>query len=138
MRSHAIVAAAAVALSFVLVACSERTESPIKTGTTGAVSNPAGSVPPAAPDRESPPAPTPTTHAQAPQPASTSAPTARDTPASGPTTAMTPAEESKSMPKPGQTDNHFTPSIDGATKGTQQSPGTAAPDAPAKSETPAK
>jgi hypothetical protein len=132
MRSLAIVAV--LALSSVLVACGERADSPIKTGTTGSLANPAASVPPAAPDRESPPASTPTTHAQAPQPEATGAPTARDTPAAEPAKALTPGEESKSMPKPGQTDNHFTPSMDGAVKGSQQSPGTTAPEAPAPSK----
>ena len=137
MRSHAIVAI--LALSSVLVACGERNDSPIKTGTTGSLSNPAASAPPAAPDRESPPAATPTTHAQAPQPDATSAPTARDTPAADPAKTLTPAEESKSMPKPGQTDNHFTPSTDGAMKGSQQSGSTTSPaSAPAETPAPAK
>lgn len=136
MRSHALIAVLAV--SSVLVACGERANSPIKTGTTGSVVTPSSSAPPALADRESPPASTPPTHAQAPQPdanaAPATAPTARDTPASDPQKTLTPAEESNSMPKPGQTDNHFTPSIDGAMKGSQQSPGNTPPGsiAPAK------
>lgn len=129
MGAHAIVAV--LALSSVLVACGERADSPIKTGATGSLDNPAASVPAAAPDRDSPPAATPPTHAQAPQPDATEASTARDTPAAEPAQAMTSGEESKSMPKPGQTDNSFTPSIDGAVKGSQQSPGTTAPEVPA-------
>ena len=129
MRLHTTVAV--LALTSVLVACGERADSPIKSGTTGSLANPAASAPPAAPDRDSQPATTPPTHAQAPQPEATAAPTARDTPAAEPTKALTPAEESKSMPKPGQSDNHFTPSIDGATKGSQQSPGATTPEAAA-------
>lgn len=136
MRSHAIVAV--LALSSVLVACGQRADSPIKTGTTGPVVTPTSSALPATTDRESPPAATPPTHAEAPQPEANAAPTAattaRDTPASDPQKTLTPAEESNSMPKPGQTDNHFTPSIDGAMKGSQQSPGNSPPQsiAPAK------
>jgi hypothetical protein len=129
MRSHAIIAV--LALSSVLAACGQRADSPIKTGTTGSLANPAASAPPAAPDRESPPTTTPATHAQAPQPDATSAPTARDTPAAGPLKEMTPAEESRSMPKPGQVNNYSTPSIQGATTGSQQSPGTPPPATPA-------
>ena len=129
MKTQAIVAV--LALTSALVACGERSESPIKTGTTGALAAPAAGAPAAASDRESPPAATPLTHAQAPQPEATTAPTARDTPAAGPLKSMTAAEESNSMPKPGQTDNHFTPSIDGATKGSQQSSGTPPPATPA-------
>ena len=36
----------------------------------------------------------------------------------------TAAEEAHSMPKPGQTDNHHTTSLEGDLKGTQQSDGT--------------
>lgn len=132
MRSHAIIAV--LALSSALVACGQRADSPIKTGTTGPVVSPTSSAPAAPSDRESPPAATPPTHAQAPQPETTGAPTARDTPAAQPQKEMTAAEESKSMPKPGQTDNHFTTSTDGAIKGSQQSPGNVPPEsvAPAK------
>lgn len=133
MKSHAIIAV--LALSSVLVACGKSADSPIKTGTTGPVVSPTSSAPPAPSDRESPPAATPTTHAQAPTPDATGgAPTARDTPAAQPQKEMTAAEESKSMPKPGQTDNHFTTSTDGAMKGSQQSPGNTPPEsvAPAK------
>ena len=136
MKPHAI--AVALAVSFALVACGEKSNSPIKTtddamrpGTTPTVS---ASAPPA-PSDQTPPAPTPGTHAQAVQvPEAGAAPTARDTPAAGPTQTLTKAEEANSMPKPGQTDNHMTPSVDGELKGTQQSPGTAGPPAgaPAK------
>ena len=132
MKSHAIIAV--LVLSSALVACGKNADSPIKTGTTGPVVTPTSSAPPAPADRESPPAATPTTHAQAPAPDATGAPTARDTPAAQPQKELTAAEESKSMPKPGQTDNHFTTSTDGAMKGSQQSSGTAPPEsvAPAK------
>lgn len=130
---------AVLALSSVLAACGERSQSPIKTGTGNALNAPSTAAGPAVSDRESPPAATPLTHAQAAQPPQpdaaggpTAAPTARDTPAAGPLKEMTKAEESSSMPKPGQTDNHFTPSIDGATKGSQQSSGTPPAPAPAK------
>jgi hypothetical protein len=129
MKSHAIVVV--LALSSALVACGERADSPIKTGTSGSAADKTAIAPPAAPDRDSPPAPTPPTHAQAPQPEAAAAPTAGDTPAAQPQKPLTPGEEAKSMPKPGQTDNHFTPSIDGAVKGSQQSPGTPAQETPA-------
>ena len=137
MKPHAI--AVALAISFALVACGEKSNSPIKTtddamrpGTTPTVSASA----PAAPTDLTPPAPTPATHAQSVQPPEAgAAPTARDTPEAGPMKTLTKAEESNSMPKPGQTDNHMTPSLEGEAKGTQQSPGspgTSAPPAPAK------
>lgn len=126
MKTHAIVTI--LALSATLVACGERSDTPMKTsGTTSSLDNPAASVPAAKPDRDTPPQPTPATHAQTPQPEAAAAPTARDTPASEPTSTLTPAQESNAMPKPGQTDNHFTPSLDGALKGSQQSPGGDAP-----------
>lgn len=122
-----------LAFSATLAACGQKDENPIKTtppvsGTTTGTTTPSvQATAPAAPtDRESAPAPTPSTHAGAPQPADTStaaAPTARDTPAQRPEGTLTPAEESKSMPKPGQTDNHFTTATDGSLKGTQQSSG---------------
>jgi hypothetical protein len=136
MRSHAIVAV--LALSAALVACGESADSPIKTGTTGSLDNPAVNVPMAKADRDTPPDPVPSTHAGPPQPDAAAAnvaaaPTARDTPAAEPTKALTPSEEANGMPKPGQTDNHFTPSLDGAMKGSQQSPGNEPPPAaPAK------
>lgn len=114
-----------VVCSALLMGCGER-NNPAPTSSAPSASPPTTvGAAPATTDRESPPAATPATHNQAPEPpaSTSSAPTARDTPASRPTGSMTAAEESKSMPKPGQTDNHFTPSIDGATKGTQQSPG---------------
>ncbi|HVE48331.1 MAG TPA: hypothetical protein VNG69_01780 [Casimicrobiaceae bacterium] len=127
MKAHHVLAIFVVAAS--LSACGERSNSPIKTGT--AVPTPAtqATAPPAPTDRSTPPAPTPATHAQAPQPTegAANAPTARDTPAAAPASALTPAEESKSMPKPGQTDNHFTTSTDGQVKGSQQSSGTPPP-----------
>ena len=128
MKMHAIVAVLAV--SSALVACGERSDSPIKTS-GGSVSTAGAAVPAAPADRDSPPAATPPTHSAAPQPEATGAPTARDTPAAQPTKELTAAEESKSMPKPGQTDNHFTTSLDGATKGTQQSDGAPSVSAPA-------
>jgi hypothetical protein len=132
MKSYSIVAVLAV--SAALVACGESADSPIKTGTTGSLDNPAVSnVPMAQADRNTAPEATPSTHSGAPQPDAPAAPTARDTPASDPAKTLTPSEEANSMPKAGQTDNHFTPSIDGATKGTQQSPGNEPPPAtPAK------
>ena len=131
MKPHAMLVV--LVLSAALVACGERADSPMKTGTTGSLDNSAANVPAAKPDRDSPPQPTPATHAQAPQPDAPPATTARDTPTSDPTKTLTPSEESNAMPKPGQTDNHFTTSLDGALKGTQQSPGdTPPPAAPAK------
>ena len=125
MKSHAIVVV--LALSATLVACGERSDSPMKTGTTGSLDNPAATVPAAKPDRDSAPQPTPSTHAQAPQVEAPPTATARDTPAAEPTKALTPSEEANAMPKPGQTDNHFTTSLDGALKGSQQSPGDTTP-----------
>jgi len=138
MKTHAIIAV--LALSAALVACGERADSPIKTGTTGSLNNPAANVPAAAPDRDSPPAQTPATHAAAPQPETPAVPTARDTPAMNPTGTLTKAEEAYAMPKPGQTDNHHTTSLEGDLKGTQQSPGNTPPPAantPPASDTPA-
>ena len=139
MRPHAI--AAMLAVSFALVACGEKSNSPIKTTDNalrpGTTPNVSASAPPAQTDL-TPAAPTPATHAQTAQPPASDtstapAPTARDTPAAAPAKEMSASEESRSMPKPGQTDNHFTPSMDGALKGTQQSPGKDVPQAaPAK------
>ncbi len=131
MKSHAIVAV--LALSAALVACGETADSPIKTGTTGSLDNPAANVPMAKADRDTPPEPTPSTHAGAPQSEAPPVPTARDTPAAGPTKDLTASEEAHAMPKPGQTDNHHTTSLEGDLKGTQQSPGNEPPPAtPAK------
>ena len=135
MKSHAILSV--LALSTALVACGERADSPIKTGattgatsgTTGSVANPAAAVPAAKADRDSPPAATPSTHAAAPQVDAPPTATARDTPAAGPTKDLTASEEAHAMPKPGQTDNHHTTSLEGDLKGTQQSPGNAPPPA---------
>jgi type IV secretory pathway VirB10-like protein len=123
MNIHALVAV--LALSSVLVACGERNDPPIKTSTSAGeyVVQPTLSAPPVAPDRATPPDPTPATHAGPPSVAAPPAPTARDTPAAKPASEMTKAEEASAQPKPGQTDNHFTTSTDGQLKGTQQSPG---------------
>jgi hypothetical protein len=117
----------AVAVAAALAACGQQNDSPVRTTSpaSGTTSESVQATAPAAQsDRDTPPRETPSTHAGAPQPEATAAPTARDTPAQKPASDLTPAEESKAMPKPGQTDNHFTPSIDGQLKGTQQSPGT--------------
>ena len=119
-------AIAVLALCAALAACQK--DEPVRTSNpaSGTTTNPfvaAQSVPEAQPDRDSAPAPTPSTHAGAPQPEATNAPNARDTPAHRPTGELTQAEEAKTMPKPGQTDNHFTTSLDGDLKGTQQSDG---------------
>lgn len=77
------------------------------------VTAPAQSVPPAAPTDTTPPATTPSTHSGAPKEAPAAAPTARDTPGQAAASkTLSPAEESRSMPMPGQSDNHFTPSAD--------------------------
>ena len=133
MKIHALVAV--IAVSSVLVACGQRNDPPIKTSKTDGdlVVQPTLSAPPAATDRATPPDATPATHAGPPEVTTPMAPTARDTPAQKPASEMTKAEESSAMPKPGQTDNHFTTSTDGQMKGTQQSPGTA----PATTESPA-
>jgi hypothetical protein len=122
-----------LALCAALGAC-QKDENPVRTsnpagGTTTIPSVATKAVPGAQADRDRAPAPTPSTHAGAPQAtaesdATTAGPRARDTPANRPTGDLTAAEESKAMPKPGQTDNHFTPSLDGDLKGTQQSSGT--------------
>ena len=132
MKTFAVVAV--IALSSALVACGERNNPPIKTSKSDGeqVVQPTPSAPLAQTDRNTPPDPTPVTHAGPPEVAAApTAPTARDTPAQKPASAMTEAEEASSQPKPAQTDNHFTPSTDGQLKGTQQSPGTEAP-APTK------
>ena len=131
MKPHAI--AVLLAVSFALVACGEKSTSPIKTTDNVMRSDTAPTVSasaPAAPTDFTPPAPTPATHAQAAQSTAPSAPTARDTPEAGPMKTLTPAEEANSMPKPAQTDNHSTPSLEGESKGTQQS-GTDTPPAAA-------
>ena len=125
MKPHAILAV--LAMSSLLVACGERADSPIKTTTTNPASDPIASAPAAPADRDSAAAATPSTHAGTAQPAATDASTARDTPAQKPMSDLTAAEESKSMPKPGQSDNHSSPSLQGESKGTQQSDGTPAP-----------
>ncbi|HVE51173.1 MAG TPA: hypothetical protein VNG69_16350 [Casimicrobiaceae bacterium] len=135
-------ALAITALAVALTAC-QKNESPIKTsapnpGSTSATAQ--TSAPAATTDRDSAAAPTPSTHSGAPQPDTAvpaiAATTARDSPTRNPAGEMTKAEESNSMPKPGQTDNHFTPSIDGAMKGSQQSPGTQSTTASSASTTP--
>ena len=132
MKTFAVVAA--IALSSALVACGEPNTPPIKTSKSEGeqIVHPTPSAPLAQADRNTPPDATPVTHAGPPEvSAPTTAPTARDTPAQQPASPMTKAEEANSQPKPGQTDNHFTPSTDGQLKGTQQSPGDTAP-APTK------
>jgi hypothetical protein len=61
------------------------------------------------------PAPAPDVTAPAPMPApkvsEPGGPTARDSKASDPTDALTKREEQNAMPMPGQTDNHFSPSV---------------------------
>lgn len=137
MKSLALVAV--IAVSTMLGACGkQQADSPTKTGAGAMPSNATASAPPAQPDRDAPPAATPATHAQAPQGETSGAATARDTPAAGPAKDLTAAEESNSMPKPGQTDNHFTPSIDGAAKGSQQSPGATSPAQPTQAPAPTK
>ena len=127
----------AVAVAAALAACGERNESPVRTtspvaGTTNETIQ--STAPAAQPDRDTPPREPPSTHAGAPQPEAAATPTARDTPAQKPASDLTRAEESTAMPKPGQTDNHFTPSIDGQLKGTQQSPGSTPPPSTAPSK----
>lgn len=125
MKPHAI--AVALAVSFALVACGEKSNSPIKTtdnamrpGTAPTISASA----PAAPTDLTPPAPTPATHAQSVEPpAAGTAPTARDVPEASPLKTLTPAEESNSMPKSGQSDNHLPPTSAGEQKGTPPSAG---------------
>ena len=131
MKAHVLVAV--IALSSVLAACGERNEPPLKTSKSGdaVVVQPTLSAPPVAPDRATPPDPTPVTHAGPPTVETALAPTARDTPAAKPASEMTKAEEASAQPKPAQTDNHFTTSTDGQVKGNQQSPGNEAA-APAK------
>lgn len=124
MKSQVILAV--LAASSLLVGCGERADSPIKTTTTSQ-SDPVASAPAAPSDRDSAAAPTPSTHAQTVQPVATDAPTARDTPAQQPMKDLTAAEESNSMPKPGQTNNFMTPALQGESKGTQQSDGTPPP-----------
>jgi hypothetical protein len=134
-----ITALSVVAISAALAACGQKSESPIRTSSpVGGTTTPSvqATAPAAQPDRDTPPKETPSTHSGAPQPESTAAPTARDSPANRPTSDLTAAEESKAMPKPGQTDNHFTPSLDGALKGSQQSPGTTGTSPPSTGSAP--
>ena len=137
----------AVAVAAALAACGQQNDSPVRTsspvsGTTNTTIE--ATAPAAQSDRDTPPRETPSTHSGAPQPeasataAAASTSTARDTPAQAPASALTAAEESKSMPKPGQTDNHSSPSLQGQLKGTQQSPGTPSIGAAPESTAPAK
>lgn len=99
---------------------------PVAGTTTAGV---ATTVPDARPDRDTPPAMTPATHSGTPQPATeakageaaagkdvaaanASAPTARDSATRSPAGDLTVAEEQKSMPKPGQTNNFMSLAVD--------------------------
>jgi hypothetical protein len=131
----------AAALAIALAGC-QQNETPVRTSapTSGASTPDVQATAPAAqPDRDTPPKETPATHAGAPQTDAPATATARDTPANRPTGELTASEEAKTMPKPGQTNNHFTTAIEGEVKGTQQSsgspsaaPASGAPAAPSK------
>jgi hypothetical protein len=132
MRRSALCISATL-LTVALAACGDSTNvpTPRTSGVSGSSSAATSSnaAPSASADRETPPAATPSTHSGAPQTDTVAAaPTARDTPAQNPAAALTPAEEAKSMPKPGQTDNHFTTSMEQS----QKSPAVGAPNQPAK------
>lgn len=103
---------AVVAMASALTACDTRdSRAPNQTGST---------VPPttqqsAPPKMTAAPADTAPSTAVAPMPdpkAVEGAPTAKDTPNPDPLKAMSKAEESKSMPIPGQGDSHSSPSRD--------------------------
>jgi hypothetical protein len=132
MRRSALCISATL-LTVALAACgdSNNVPTPRTSDASGAASaaTASNSAPQATPDRDTPPAATPSTHSGAPQTDTVAAaPTARDTPAQNPAAPLTPAEEAKSMPKPGQTDNHFTTSLEQS----QKSPAVSAPNQPAK------
>ncbi len=101
---------AAIAMVSALTACDTRdNRAPNQTGSTVA---PTQAAPP---KMTAAPADTAPATAVAPMPAPTAAegaPTAKDTPNPDPLKAMSKAEESKSMPIPGQGDSHSSPSRD--------------------------
>jgi len=108
-----------LAAAALLAACGEPVPPQDQTPKAGSTTSNVATAPPAQPDRNTPPAPPPATHNETPKEpaAAAAAPTARDTPAQKPLSDLTPSEESRSMPKPMQTDNHSTPSGDAARKG---------------------
>lgn len=124
-----------LALGALALGACQKEENPVRTSNGGTPDAAVGvttskiaaqsQVTPAQPDRDSPPAPTPATHAGPPEVAAAgAAPTARDSPAQRPSGDSTPAQEANSMPKPGQVNNYMTPATDGDVKGSQQSTGT--------------
>jgi len=80
MKTFAVVAV--IAVSSALVACGERNDPPIKTSKSDGeqIVQPAPSAPRATADRNTPPDPTPATHAGTPDAPPVEAPVARDTP----------------------------------------------------------
>jgi len=108
--NKAVTVSAVVAAALLLTACDTRdSRTPNQTGSTVP---PTQSAPPkmtAAPADTAPSTPV----APMPEPkAAEGAPTAKDTPNPDPLKAMSKAEESKSMPIPGQGDSHSSPSRD--------------------------
>lgn len=100
-------AVALVATVLGAAACADKPEPPV-TSTTPVTQ----SAPPATPQADSSPAPTPSTHAGAPAPEAPATATAKDTPANNPQGDLTRAEENAAMPKSGQVNNHSSPAFD--------------------------
>ncbi len=99
-----------IAVAAALTACDTRDSRPANQ--TGSPSHPTQTAPP---KMTAAPADTPPATAVAPMPAPNAvegAPTAKDTPIPDPLKEMSKAEESKSMPMPGQGDTHSSPSRD--------------------------
>lgn len=119
----------AVVVAFALAGCGNDSPSAPapKVGEASGTSVTAQSgVPAAAPDRDTPPASTPATHAGTPQPDAPPAPTARDTAANQPLADLTKPKENASLPLAGQVNNHSTTATDRPNKTTPDD-GAAAP-----------
>lgn len=107
---------AALVIASALAACGEK-QNPVKTSGSEP-SEITASAPSAPTDRNTPPDSTPPTHAMDPKPeaAWTGLSTAQDTSAQKPMKDLTASEQTYSMPKPGQSDNHSSPSVDADNK----------------------
>lgn len=115
--------AAAIAAALALAACNDAPDTPKTSGTTGGQVATQSTVPPAQPDRDSPPAMPPATHSGTPQPEAPAAPTARDTAANQPLGELPKSQETSSLPKAGQVNNHSSTALDKENKTTPPADG---------------
>jgi hypothetical protein len=112
---------AAIAAALALAACGNdapNTPAPKTSGTTSDQVATQSTVPPAQADRDSPPAMPPATHSGTPQPEAPAAPTARDTAANQPLGELPKSQETSSLPKAGQVNNHSSTAMDQENKTT--------------------